>query len=453
MTHPAVIDTARPPARPPARTEPPHALLAAVTDDAARLGSTVNLAAFENALSRTARAQLAGPLADRYLIGQEHERGLRHPLVRAGLLSAGYPGVDRLERAAVDTLTGLLGAGWADFRPLSGLHATTCTFALLTEPGQLVYSIAPENGGHFATRPLLHSLGRRCAYLPWDAEAGTVDLAGLAAAWRSDPGAMVFLDHGVPLVPLPVAGLRAVTGTGPLLVYDASHTLGLIVGGAFQDPLGEGCDIVQGNTHKSFPGAHKGVIAFADAEAGRRFSERMGGALVSSQQTGATLANYVTALEMGVHAPAYARQMLANRAALAYTLREAGFAVHRPAGAAAESRSHVLLVDGAGDRSGYELAGDLVQAGIVLNARPVEGRIRLRIGVQEVTRRGMRQREMELLADLMARAARGPLPGRGRDAVTARVRTLAEAFGRVHYAFDDTHDTHGTTHDGTEAAP
>ncbi|MFC5883402.1 hypothetical protein RMN57_28900 [Kitasatospora sp. CM 4170] len=415
---------------------PAAGLLAAVRADADRISSTVNLAAFENVLSRTAERMLHSPLANRYLIGHERERRGMDPLLRSGLLSAAYPGVDRLEQAAAETAQRLLGAAWVDFRPLSGLHATMSVFALLTEPGGTVWSIAPENGGHFATGPLLESMGRRSACLPWSRENGTVDLAAFAALWRQNPGAMVFLDHGVPLAPLPLRELRAVVGPGTLLVYDASHTLGLVAGGEFQDPIGEGCDIVQGNTHKSFPGAHKGLVAFADAAAGRDFSDRLGTSLISSQQTGPTLANYVTTLEMGVHAAGYARDMLANRAALARALGESGFTVYRPPGREQESASHVLLVEAPerpGRAGGYELAGALMRAGLMLNARPVEGRIVLRLGVQEVTRRGMGPAEMWRLADLMARASAG---GAARE-TAEEVAVLAGSFSSVAYGFDD----------------
>ncbi|ANZ21369.1 glycine/serine hydroxymethyltransferase [Streptomyces noursei ATCC 11455] len=439
MTELAAAGPVRSPHRAGGRTGPAGDLLTAVHDDVGRLTTTVNLAAFENVLSRTARAMLHGPLADRYLIGHEQERRGLDPLLRSGLLSAAYPGVDALERAASDTARQLLGAAWVDFRPLSGLHATISVFALLTAPGSTVYSIAPANGGHFATRPLLESMGRDGRYLPWCASAGTVDLAAFAEVWRAHPGAMVLLDHGVPLAPLPVRELRAVIGDGALLAYDGSHTLGLIAGGRFQDPLAEGCDLLQGNTHKSFPGAHKGLVAFADAELGQGFSERLGLALVSSQQTGPTLANYVTTLEMGVHASAYTRQMLANQAALACALGESGFAVHHPPGATGPSASHVLLVEGGrqhDDADPYALAARLMRCGVMLNARPVDGRVVLRLGVQEVTRRGMRQPEMWRLAELMARAAHTEGATATAD-VAGQVAALAGVFTSVRYGFDD----------------
>lgn len=405
-------------------------LVAGVREDARRVRTAVSLAAFENVLSRTARALLADDLAERYLIGRVEDRMMRHPWGHGGLLCTGYPGVDLLELEAVGAAKELFGAAWVDFRPLSGLHATICALSVLTEPGQTVWSVSPDNGGHFATRPLLARLGRRSAFLPWS--DGTVDVAALRAAWAQAPGALVILDHSSPLRPVPVAQIREVVGADTTLIYDASHTLGLIAGGRFQDPLREGCDVLQANTHKSFPGAHKGVLMFADAERGRQVSAQLGQALVSSQQTGASLANYVTTLEMHAYAGRYVDQMLRNRQALAEALTGLGARVRTCGPDGGWGDSHLLLVESLAGRDGYALAEDLVLAGVGLNARPVDGTVVLRLGVQEVTRRGLAEPEMALLAQLMHRAAtEGPTP-----ATAAAVAELSGAYGEVCYSFD-----------------
>jgi glycine hydroxymethyltransferase len=209
----------------------------------------------------------------------------------------------------------------------------------------------------------------------------------------------------VPLRSLPVSAVREIVGPGTLVVYDASHTLGLIAGGVFQDPLSEGCDVLQGNTHKSFPGAHKGLIAYRDRTLGERAAAAFGSALVSSQNTAATLANFVTALEMAEHADAYAAAMQTNRVALAAALSSLDGRFLGPADSGPVSCSHVLLVESVAGRRGYDLARDLIAAGLHLNARPVNGRVVLRLGVQEVTRLGMGPTQMHQLAELIVRAA------------------------------------------------
>ena len=407
-------------------------LLAGIRAEERRLGETLGLAAFENVLSDTARSLMSGPLADRYLLGSAEQRAGADPVVNAGLLTPGYPLVDTLEGAAQQAARHCLGARWVDFRPLSGLHATICTVATLTAPGDRVYSFAPADGGHFATAPLAHALGRTSGVIPWDRAEGGIDLPAFTAAWRAKPGRMLFLDHGAPLAPLPVAELRTVVGPDVRIVYDASHTLGLIFGGVFQDPLAEGCDVVQGNTHKSFPGAHKGMIAFADETLGRQASAAIGSRLVSSQNTGATLANYITTLEMAAFGREYARMMVANQRAFATRLQQRG-AVVRPAGRDSPTGdTHVLLLESMGGRGGYELAADLMRAGIRLNARPVGGQVVIRMGVQEVTRRGLTPGEMTDLAELIGDIATGG----PRGSAPQRISALAASLRNIHYSFD-----------------
>ncbi|HEY1616014.1 MAG TPA: hypothetical protein VGG25_00270 [Streptosporangiaceae bacterium] len=412
------------------------ALLDGTRADASAVRSGIGLAAFENLMSDTARALTCSPLADRYLLGHLTERGAGRSVLRAGLLLADHPAVNALEDAATRALCSMLGASWADFRPLSGLSATLCTMVALTEPGDLVYSIAAEHDGHFATQGLAARLGRQWAALPWDQVQDGPDVPALAAAWRRQPGAMLILDHSVPLRPLPVAALREAIGGDAVLVYDASHTLGLIAGGAFQDPLREGCDLIQANTHKSFPGAHKGLLAFADPATGRRSSAVIGETLLSSQATGPTLANFVTCLEMAEYGRAYAAAMLANAAALAGALTARGLTA-RPLAAA---HSHLLIVDVAGgDAAALALGRALLDAGLRVNVRKARGRTALRLGVQEITRIGMSPCDMERLADLMAAA------GRAADPVAWRPETaaLAAEFSVVRYSFDPGADDGG----------
>ena len=63
------------------------------------------------------------------------------------------------------------------------------------------------------------------------------------------------------LFPHPIKELKEVCDeVGAYVAYDASHVLGLIAGGQFQDPLREGADFITSSTHKTFPGPQGGVI-------------------------------------------------------------------------------------------------------------------------------------------------------------------------------------------------
>ncbi len=63
------------------------------------------------------------------------------------------------------------------------------------------------------------------------------------------------------LFPYPLREIaEAAHAVDALVFYDASHVLGLIAGGEFQDPLREGADVLFGSTHKSFPGPQGGLL-------------------------------------------------------------------------------------------------------------------------------------------------------------------------------------------------
>lgn len=388
----------------------------------------VNLCAFDNVLSKSAAGFLSSPLAQRYRIGAF--RGRAAAPARTGLLVRGYGALDDLEAAAHEAVHALFGGSACDLRPLSGVHATTSLILAATAPGDTVYSIAPDHGGHFATRQIAERGARVSRYLAWDVEHHNFDLDAIAEQFARHPPAYILLDHGTPMAPLKIAALRAVAGPRVLIDYDASHTLGLIAGGQFQDPLAEGCDILHGNTHKSFPGPQKALIVFADADLARRVQGALDAGLVSSQHTHHLMALCVTLLEMRAWAPAYARQMLRNAAALDRALRRRGYL---PSGAQ-RSASHVLLLDTPGEEGGWRWFDQLRRACIATNVRPLFGRTLMRLGVQEVTRRGFVEADMEDIAACFDAAIWQP------DAlaqVRAAVLRLRLAHGTVRYSFDE----------------
>jgi glycine hydroxymethyltransferase len=352
----------------------------------------INLCAFDNVLSHSAAHFLRSPLGNRYRIGAF--KGAGKAPNKSGLLLRGFHHLDELEHAAHEASRALFGGVITDLRPLSGVHATTCIILATTDPGDTIYSISPDHGGHFATRYIAERAGRVSRYLAWDIENHNLAIENIARQFAHEPPAYILLDHGAPLAPLKVALLRQVAGMRVLIDYDASHTLGLIAGGMFQNPLAEGCDILHGNTHKSFPGPQKALIVFNDGHVARRVQEALDAGLVSSLHTHHLMALCITLLEMQIWAKAYARQMIDNAGALCRALRQRGYV----SDACPATQSHVLLVETPGEREGYEWFERLRRARIATNVRPLLGRTMMRLGVQEVTRRGFSEEDVEDVA-------------------------------------------------------
>ena len=197
------------------------------------------------------------------------------------------------------------------------------------------------------------------------------------------------------------------------------------LGGQFQDPLREGATWITASTHKTFPGPQRGVIlADLDDEDQRKYwpaADRGVFPGSSSNHHLHTLPALVIAIrEAQAQGSVYAAQIVRNAKALGQALTDAGIGVEaRDFGF---TESHQIAVNVSAHGSGVEIAQRLEANDIIVNYNmlPFDTDPRnpsgLRVGVQEMTRYGMKEPEMERLAGLMADAIKGMTP---LDAVQA----------------------------------
>lgn len=338
----------------------------------------------------------------------------------------GRQGLIRVEQSAAARLRTQLHAEHVNLKPVSGVSALTVALSALAGPGDVVLNFAERDGGHGSTRFIGDRLGMTMADLPLDPATLSVDLEVLNDRLpRSARPALVYLDAFMCLFPVDLPGLRTAVGPDTLIHYDASHTLGLIAGGTFQDPLAEGADSLGGSTHKTYPGPHKGVLATNNLDLAARFAEH-GSYFVSHHHPADVVALAVAAAEMDARGAAYAHATVANARRLAAGLAERGFVVcGEPAGFTA---CHQLWIDIAPIMDAEQASRRLFEAGVVVNAIPiphVAAPAGLRLGVQEATWAGMGSGEMDELAQIFAALLRD---GDDPAAVAKRVRALVEAF-------------------------
>ena len=214
-------------------------------------GDCLNLVAAENVMSDAARRLLGSELAHRYgdYVGRDlHARkyfGTRY--------------IVQIEEELDALLRELFDVAYVEPRPLSGHIAGAATILAFTRPGDVVFELDGTSGGHRLAEKLnaTHYAALQVHGLPFDPVAYNVDVdQTVDLAHRLHPR-LIILGSSLFLFPHPVAELASALRDLPdtLLAYDASHVLGLIAGGGFQDPLGEGAAIVWASTHKSFPRA------------------------------------------------------------------------------------------------------------------------------------------------------------------------------------------------------
>jgi glycine hydroxymethyltransferase len=247
---------------------------------------------------------------------------------------------------------------------------------------------------------------------------------------------LIVLGKSLILFPEPVQALAAFCHErGIPILYDGAHVLGLILGGAFQDPLREGATWLTASTHKTFPGPQRGVILADLDEAAERMywpaADRGVFPGSSSNHHLHTLPALLVAIrEMQQHGGAYAAQIVRNAKTLGQALTDAGVPVEgRDFGF---TESHQIAVNVMGYGGGVTAAQQLEASDIIVNYNmlPFDTDPRnpsgLRLGVQEMTRYGMREGDVQRLAGLIADAIKG-------KHVMDAVHTLRAAFGAVHY--------------------
>ncbi|MGI5457656.1 hypothetical protein ACQEWB_31695 [Streptomyces sp. CA-249302] len=330
-----------------------------------------------------------------------------------------------IERAAAVRLGAQMGARHVNLKPVSGVSALTVALSALARPGEVAFNWAERDGGHGSTRFIGTRLGLRMKDLPIDPASWTLDLAALAHRLAGGPQPeLVYLDAFMCLFPVDLPGLREVVGSDTVIHYDASHTLGLIAGGAWQNPLVEGADSLGGSTHKTYPGPHKGLLATNDAGLAARLDEHASH-FVSHHHPADVVALAVAAAEMDAHGAAYALATVANARRLGAALAERGFTVCGEKGGFTDC--HQLWIDIAPLMAAEDASRRLFEAGIVVNAIPlphITAPAGLRLGVQEVSWAGMGEAAMDELADIFTDVLRD---GREPSALAARTRALAEA--------------------------
>jgi glycine/serine hydroxymethyltransferase len=223
-------------------------------------------------------------------------------------------------------------------------------------------------------------------------------------------GKSMFL-HPEP-IPQLCAFLRTTPDYRPLVMYDAAHVMG-ILGPQFQDPLAEGAMIVTGSTHKTFFGPQRGIIA-AKLPEGAPFRKlwteivaRTFPGSTSNHHLGTQLAMLAATLEMNAFKNEYQDQVLSNARAFAKACAAQGIPVE---GGESEgyTRTHQVLlrVNSLGDAK--EIASRFEANNIITNYQALPGDETfyhpsgIRMGVQEMTRFGMKEKDFDGLARFIA---------------------------------------------------
>lgn len=325
----------------------------------------------------------------------------------------GYPGkrwyggckfVDKAEQLAIDRAKKLFGAEHANVQPHSGSGANMAVYFAMLAPGDKILTMDLSHGGHLTHGNRANFSGRffQAIHYGVSQENEKIDYDGLASLARENRPKMITV--GASAYPRIIDFERMsqiAKEAGALLLADIAHIAGMVAAGLHPSPVGL-ADFVTTTTHKTLRGPRGGLILCGKDHAKRIDSQVFpgiqGGPLMHVIAAKAVCFKEALSPEFAD----YQRQTLANAAALANRLAHRG---HRLVSGGTDN--HLLLVDvGARGLTGKDCQLALDEAGITVNKNTIPFETRspfqasgVRMGTPAVTTRGMKEPEMERIAD------------------------------------------------------
>ena len=397
-------------------------LWAAIVAEGQRQEAHVELIASENYVSRAVLEAQGSKLTNKYAEGYPGKR-----------YYGGCECVDVAEQLALDRVKALFGAEAANVQPHSGAQANQAVFFAALKPGDTILGMALPHGGHLTHGSPVNISGKWFNVVAYglDPETERIDYDAVERlAHEHKPKLIVAGASAYPRV-IDFARIRAAaTRVGAAVMTDMAHIAGLVAGGVHPSPVPHS-DFVTTTTHKTLRGPRAGLVLCRESYAKDLdrtvFPGVQGGPLM--HVIAAKAVCFKEAAEPGF--AAYQRQIAANARALASVLAQSGFRL-----VSGGTDNHMVLVDVfSRGITGKAAEAALGKAGITVNKNaipfdknPPMVASGIRIGTPAVTTRGLREAEMQIVGELIARALQAPDDDRALAAVRAEVEGLCRTF-------------------------
>jgi glycine hydroxymethyltransferase len=353
----------------------------------------LELIASENFASTEVIASMGNVLANKYAEGLPGKR-----------YYGGCEVVDAMESLAIDRLTRLFEAKYANVQPHSGAQANAAVFLVLAKPGDRILGLDLAHGGHLTHGSKVNFSGLIYESHFYQLQAGTdlIDMDEVRAkAHEIRPKIIVAGASAYPRT-IDFAEFRKIADeVGAYLVVDMAHIAGLVAAKLHPSPIPH-AHVVTTTTHKTLRGPRGGVIMWNDDALTKDinkgvFPGTQGGPLEHIIASKAVC--FQEALQPSFRE--YQLDVVRNAAALAESLMEHGFKL-----VSGGTDNHLVLINLSDTPvSGKQLEEALGKIAITANKNTVPGEKRspfvtsgVRLGTPAVTTRGLRQAEMKHIA-------------------------------------------------------
>ena len=374
----------------------------AIVEEQERQNSHIELIASENGVSKAVMAAMGSPLTNKYAEGYPAKR-----------YYGGCECVDVVENLAIERAKELFGCDYANVQPHSGAQANMAVQFAVLEPGDTIMGMNLDHGGHLTHGSPVNMSGKYFHVVPYGVnDDGFLDY---------DKMRELALEHKPKMI---IAGASAYARTidfkkfrevcdevGAVLMVDMAHIAGLVAAGLHPSPMPY-ADVVTTTTHKTLRGPRGGLI-LANKEAAEKYNFNK--AIFPGIQGGPLMhviaAKAVCFQEaLGDDFKAYQQQIIKNAQALCNGLISRDIKI-----VSGGTDNHLMLVD----LTPYDLTGKAVEklmdeAHITCNKNTIPNDPKspfvtsgIRLGTPAVTSRGMKEEDMDKIAEAIAMVIKG----------------------------------------------
>ena len=369
---------------------------AAIQAEYDRQSRNLELIASENIVSEPVMMAMGTVLTNKYAEGYPGKR-----------YYGGCQYVDVAENIAIERAKKLFGCDYANVQPHSGAQANMAVFVAMLKPGDTVMGMNLDQGGHLTHGSPVNFSGMYFNIASYGVnEEGFIDYDQVEKLAMEARPKLIIAGASAYGRTIDFKRFREIADQcGAYLMVDMAHIAGLVAAGLHPSPIPY-ADVVTTTTHKTLRGPRGGMI-LANREAAEKFNFNK--AIFPGTQ-GGPLEHVIAAKAvclgeaMKPEFKAYQGQVVKNAKALAAALQRQGFKI-----LTGGTDNHLMLVDLRGmDISGKELQNRCDEVYITLNKNAVPGDPRspfvtsgVRIGTPAVTTRGLKEADMEKVAELV----------------------------------------------------
>jgi glycine hydroxymethyltransferase len=373
-------------------------VFAAIQKETNRLEQNLELIASENVVSEAVLEAQGCVMTNKYAEGYPGKR-----------YYGGCEFVDQVESLAIARARELFGADHANVQPHSGSQANMTVYLAVLKPGECYLGMNLAHGGHLSMGSPVNFSGILYRVIPYGVseKTETIDYDEVVKLAREHRPKLIIAGASAYPRIIDFAKFRQIADeVGALLMVDMAHIAGLVAAGVHPSPVPH-ADFVTTTTHKTLRGPRGGMVLCRAAHAkmvdSKVFPGMQGGPLMH------VIAAKAVALKEALN-PAfkiYQEQIVKNAQALAKALISKGYRL-----TSGGTDNHLMLVD----LRQSELTGKVAQetldrARITVNRNAVPFDTRspfvtsgIRIGTPAVTSRGMKEKEMGVVGELIAKA-------------------------------------------------